>query len=473
MNFVSMQKMCSLSEKISNLAAAHLLKVAVIFLLLTSSVLLVAASNGYPIAVGDKQWFYPVIYSIKHLNQLSHPFLSPITSDNNNYVWHGFLFPILQSLFVYHDDYSKIEFSSVIIWILNCLLFIKIIKITGIKSFAIFIISAAIFNYQMGRPELFVSTVLLIDYCLEKEGYHERSPIFTSFISATLLAISPVSFIIYFFFTLAKIEDIKKASNLKNPIYYILTPLFVYVYFILTVNDFTFSAWMKGIYAHSKVVTAAKSSNVYEGYLFGNLFLPFLFVGYLGCLISLMLNIKTKAQFCLTALFIFVAYWLSIRTALRIYNTIPFMPFILIYSRKHENVLSKINFIIILFLAFYCAKGITLNKTRDMLITIGKGNSFIFLEESIKEVELNKTIQLPSEFYIYGINHPHLILDKEVALKGSNYSADVLYFSQVSVGYLTESTIPQVDGYCLKEKKVNLNSQVLYDWSYLKYEKCA
>lgn len=473
MNFLFVQKMCFSSMRISNLMAIYLPIVAIIFLLLTSSVLLMASSNGYPIAVGDKQWFYPVIYNIKNLNELSHPFLSPIISENNNFVWHGFLFPIIQSLFVYYDDYSKIELSSVIIWILNCFLFIKIIKVTNVKSFAIFIISAAIFNYQMGRPELLVSTVLLIDYYLEKKGYHERGPIFASFISATLFCISPVSFIIYFFFNLSKVEDIKNASNLKNPIYYILTPLFVYIYFILTVKDFTFSAWMKGIYAHSKILTGAKSSSDYDGYLFGNLFLPLLFVGYLGCLVSLVSSIKTKTQFVFNALFIFVAYWFSIRTALQIYNTIPFVPFILISSGKNENALSKINFIIILLFSFYCAKGITLNKTRDMLITIEKGNPARLLEESIKNVELNKTIQLPSEFYIYGMNRPYLILDKEVALKGKNYSADVLYFSQVSVGYLTESTIPRVDGYCLKEKRVNLNSQVLYDWSYLKYEKCA
>ena len=83
--------------------------IALIFYFLFSIFLIIQAHHGFPLPVGDKEWFYPVLQNLYNNNELSHPFQT-LNSKWLVYGYqypHGFLFPRIQNLFNYHNSYDN------------------------------------------------------------------------------------------------------------------------------------------------------------------------------------------------------------------------------------------------------------------------------------------------------------------------------------------------------------------------------
>ena len=150
----------------------------ILILLLTLIVLfsiILASFFGYPIAMGDKEGFYPVIFNLFEKNQFIHPFLCHLcenyVSNWSNIPWtnHGFLYPTLLSKFIIFNEYERVELTVIFFLIFNLFFCMKIILDKSINSYLIYIVFFALNLFQVGRPELLVTTVLLIDLYFSKK----------------------------------------------------------------------------------------------------------------------------------------------------------------------------------------------------------------------------------------------------------------------------------------------------------------
>jgi len=97
------------------------------------------------------------------------------------------------------------------------------------------------------------------------------------------------------------------------------------------------------------------------------------------------------------------------------------------------------------------------------------------LYSSIRSIPAEKTIELPGAFFFLDSEHKKIILKRTTYdLFESGGGGDVIFLSQFDVGVLNIGNLPKIPGYCIVDSKVNyLPSGVLYDWSYIKYEKCT
>jgi hypothetical protein len=208
--------------------------------------------QGYPLPVGEKDWFYPVIFNLRLKGELSHPYTSPIHETDLRFMWHGVLFPIVQNFFNIFNEFHRIEFSSICIVFINCFLILLLLK-PILSHWLLVPIALSVYLYQIGRPELLVSTVLLIDLIIiKKNKFIIRNYVYRPFISATLFVISPISSILHFFFWLSIEKSKQGLFNKNNLLYLILTPLIVYCYFKTFVTGFDFQEWISGIWYHKK-----------------------------------------------------------------------------------------------------------------------------------------------------------------------------------------------------------------------------
>ena len=241
-------------KKYFNLTEIQFLSISAITLLCLTLVLGTSAFYGFPISLGDKEGFYPVIHNFSVLNDFSHPFLcytceerlgNPLQVKFTN---HGFLFPKVQAFFLFFDDYERIETSSTIIFFLNGVLFLFLIRVNNLRTFVVFIIAISIFLYQIGRPELIISSVLIIDWYVTKNKYFNYPIFFSSLFSSILFCISPVALILYFPYIMIKnnYHDIK-CNYYMNYLYFLTTPILVYVIFYIFVTQFSFIDWIQGI----------------------------------------------------------------------------------------------------------------------------------------------------------------------------------------------------------------------------------
>ena len=48
----------------------------------------------------------------------------------------------------------------------------------------------------------------------------------------------------------------------------------------------------------------------------------------------------------------------------------------------------------------------------------------------------------------------------------------ILYFSGFNLKRTRNDVIPEIEGYCIDEVNLNLSKIKLFDYSYLKYERC-
>ena len=105
----------------------------------------VVAYQGFPISLGDKEGFYPVTFNYAINNKFIHPFIcytcenitdNPLERPFNN---HGFLFPLISGELFLFDNYERIETSNIILFLINGVLFIAIIRVNTLKLFLIFL----------------------------------------------------------------------------------------------------------------------------------------------------------------------------------------------------------------------------------------------------------------------------------------------------------------------------------------------
>jgi hypothetical protein len=111
------------------------------------------------------------------------------------------------------------------------------------------------------------------------------------------------------------------------------------------------------------------------------------------------------------------------------------------------------------------------DKVSDLSLALKRGHSANYLEESVNSIPAGKVISLPSQFFSLANKNQIVVLDRNKLLEPKS-GADILYFSQMSVGYIKNLNDYKIKGYCLTESRVHYNSQVLYDWSYLRFDKC-
>ena len=487
----------------SVLFRTNLKLIAFMILITLFLILVVSGFYGFPISMGDKEGFYPVIYNLNSTNDFSHPFMCYTCDErmgnplNTKFTNHGFLFPIIQSSLLFFNEYHKIETSSSLIFLINGFVFICLINLKNKRHFLVFIITISVYLYQIGRPELVISLILAVDWYLTKKQYFNSSIIFPSFISAVIFCVSPVALILYFPYMALKNNFHKiNTSYYWNYLYYILTPLFILITFHLFVNQFTFLEWIKGILGASNHYHPANilpgefyekyghsSLNEYFTYLFkGSRFLPLLFIGIFICFFGLAKQSMKSNRIIkfFTLLFIALLIWFGLRRPIFIYNIVAFIPFILLILDNENNLVSKINNTLLSIFAFACASSIIFYSMIIPIYTLNNGKKVEDLRDSMHKVSKFRTVQLPKQFWMHSRKTKNIGFlyaspnsketDHYFGTKG--LYADILYFSGYNLKRTRNDVIPEIEGYCIDEVNLNLSKIKLFDYSYLKYERC-
>lgn len=456
----------------------YLFYIAVVMLLLIQSV------YGYPLPVGDKDWFYPVIFHFNKTADLSHPFQSPISHQDFRFLWHGFLFPNVQNIFNVFGDYYRIEFSSVSILIINCLILVTLLE-RKVRRLLLVPVALSIFIYQMGRPELIVSTVLLVDFYV-RTVWKRCGWLYNSFVSATLFAISPLSSLFHFLFWVMVEKPGKSITNKFGLLYFVATPCLVYIFFFVCNPGFGFVDWILGLLSHSNIhQSLAQPNNLsqFSGYLWGERRIPYLILGFLYCLLFMIATVSGFVQIAVAFIFSFCVYWFGIKNAVNIYNVVPFVMLFLLHDGRSVATDSKwfslqltckfIGIVVLVLLSVTCLKAIVIDTVQQAYLNLKYGNKPDALIASMSAVENYKTIEVPKAFYLLDNQHKK-ILQTRGYVNGAMYTGDVVFLTQFDVGVIIENNLPKINGYCLVDYRVHfLPMGVLYDWSFLKYEKCV
>jgi hypothetical protein len=460
------------------------LSLTIIFYLSILLLLFFQAIKGYPLPVGDKDWFYPVIFNLKVNNELSHPYQSPISQLDFRFIWHGFFFPIAQNFFNIFYEYHRVEFSSICIVSINCFLILFLLK-AKLSHWFLTPIALSVYLYQIGRPELLVSTVLLIDLIV-KARIKNYNSVYRSFISATLFVISPVSSILHYFFWLSIEKNEQGLFNKKNVLYLLLTPFIVYCYFKIFVTGFDLQDWISGIFMHRKAYSSdalVDGIQTYAGYLWGERRIPYLIFGLVYCIIFLINSKGDKINIIASIVFILLAYWFGIKEGIHIYNIVTFIPvFILIDNgftnkKQHGNstfkvAINNIRFIFLGLLSVTCFKALAQETIFYGYLNIKHGTLPAFLIKSMQNIPKEKIIELPTYFY-FANNKNSKILQNQQFSELAKYSGDIVYISQFNIGAVKKENMPKIPGYCITDYSLQFYpKQALYDWSYIKYEKC-
>tara|TARA_B110000503_G_scaffold37140_1_gene60722 strand:- start:1680 stop:3146 length:1467 start_codon:yes stop_codon:yes gene_type:complete len=485
-----------LIKKYFNFFEQNLLNISIIILFILTLITLVAALNGFPISIGDKEGFYPVIHNIKTVNEFSHPFMCYTCEErignplNEKFTNHGFLYPLVHSFFLFFDEYEKIETGSTIIFLINGILFILLIGINNLKSFVIFIISLSFFLYQIGRPELLISSILIIDWFITKKNYFNYPEIFLSLISAVLFCINPLSLILYFPYIAIKNHHFKIDSNYYiNYKYFLLTPFFIFICFFLAVDQFLFIDWIKGMINASKHYHPASllSDDTYSKYghtslneywtyfIKGPRFLPLVFLCFLSFYISLINNClgSDKKYKFFVIIFLLLITWFGLRRPIFLYNVYAFVPFILLILNFDNNFISKLSKIFLSFFFLLCSVSIIFYSMFIPFITILVGNDVKTLKNSILKTGSTKTIQMSKMFWMHSQKGDNIRVITSSINNTKIFDADVIYFSSLELRYINEQQIPEIKGYCIKEIKLQSLKIKLYDYSYIKFIKCS
>lgn len=449
--------------------------------------LFVHAIYGYPLSVGDKQWFYPVIFNLKNSRDLIHPFLHPFSLTDLRFNWHGFMFPIIQEKFNIFNDYYRIDFSSVcLIFVNSSLLFIFLLvnfKKQAVDKWisVLFLPSVAlsIYTYQAGRPELVISTFLLLDCFIRRKDW-DLGYLYEAFISATLLVISPISFILHYLFWMSVSKDSKGFNSKLRIYYYGLVPVFVFIYFEVFVVNFNFFEWIQGITSHASGMTFYSSSwswKIYSGYLWGEPKIPYVILAICYCLLVFAENSRGAINNIAALLFILFSYWYAIREPVHIYNIIVFIPMFIIldifYSRGSIFFIRWPKVIILVFFSITCINALIYETILGAFSDLRYGIPPSALVKSMQDVPADATIETRPCFYLIDQFQHKKIINTSGFAPDNKYNGDFVFLPQFEIGSIKRDNIPQIPGYCVVDYSIHFYpSKMFYDWAFIKYKKC-
>jgi hypothetical protein len=92
----------------------------------------------------------------------------------------------------------------------------------------------------------------------------------------------------------------------------------------------------------------------------------------------------------------------------------------------------------------------------------------------MQNIPNDKVIELPSYFYFADNNKHKKLLRNKPPSEDFRYTGDVVYVSQFNINIVKKENMPQIPGYCITDYSLQFYPKwTLYDWSYIKYEKCS
>jgi hypothetical protein len=460
------------------------------FLALTSAapfaiIFMILAFNGLPIAVGDKQFFYPVIQNLKTLQQFNHPFLSPISENDYSYIWHGLLYPYTEAKLSFTDSYPNIHLSSVTIFVINSILTIKILKpnLYGYIGVPIFI---AIYLYQMGRPELLVSTILLIDALARTTS--KNSLYLDSLISALLFLTSPLSAFLHRLFIISFTLKTDDQFFKKSVIHLFISCFFVILIFNFLNPQFSLTTYLTGLYRAAYIHGDTQfnwSYSSYVPYLFSEKTLPNLFISIIIFILSaasLRFSLITgiSRAFLLASIF-----WFGIKNVVNIYNfVILIIPFLIMQNEiSHPKLFWNNLFIkrwvprvsLALWLMFSISIGHALLYHYMYIgsIQIKYARGPFDLADRLNNIPCHDSISIPQQFYflVKTCNSPNIQQWDHWSKR--QYQEDHVFISQYDIGTIERGKIPELRDYCLSYQDVNYRPLGVYeDWAFLHFSRC-
>jgi len=221
--------------------------------------------NGASLSFDDDIWFQPIVLSFAETGRLIHPFMSPIrANDEGLLLWHGWLMPVVngatQNLFGVDGGYASIKFSA---HVLASLIFTGFaaffVKVMGpVRASVILPILLCVFLYQVGRPEIVASGVLLAYLIIIDRRVDTYATFLVSICIALLFVTSPVLAVYISLFTAVSIFSVGsiRTDNLRTIAGYLcLVPTFVFLT-TFAFTDLVFTDWLAGIFQHAQRISA-------------------------------------------------------------------------------------------------------------------------------------------------------------------------------------------------------------------------
>ncbi|WP_340297089.1 MULTISPECIES: hypothetical protein [unclassified Roseobacter] len=307
---------------------------------------ILSSIQGYVITSGDQNWFLPIAWAFSETGILFHPLRSPI-QDNPEYllIWHGWLMPWLQGHLNPLREYSHVRLSGDIIALLTfCAYAHYLHRQFGSKYAAICTPAlAAVLAYQVGRPELIVSAILIVHFYLERK--FDPLPLLAS--TLALLAItSPAAGLLVSVMLLlrlcASMNDRREFFALLFKLT-VVVPLLVYCLtsILSGINPFD---WLRGIIDHGQIVSDRFGSGFVQYFVLHSK-IPFNFMLLIPLVVIMTLFIRHSdpaIASILALIIVFLIWYLSFRLPLAVYNFLSLAPIILVSFGERLSDINKI-----------------------------------------------------------------------------------------------------------------------------------
>lgn len=450
---------------------------------------------GYPLPLGDKEGFYPVIFNFSVSGEYSHPFMCYTCEErmgnpeNKYFSNHGFIFPKTLSSLFFFDSYKKIETSSINLLLINFSLLLIVFHYFNIFDYVKFTILFSFFIFQIGRPELLVSTILILDFYVSKKNYFKKDIYLIAFFTATIFCISPLSAVIYFVYNQIKNRFISIESKYYlSIVYYLLTILLIIILFYIFVNEFSFYTWIFSILkagGHHSNEFFDINKILNPGFLYGNFSeywtyiikgpksIPLLFLAII-CVIILLLENFSKLNFFdkifLFAFFILL-YWFALRRPIFNYTIIGFIPFLFLVIDEKKTLFLKYKKILLNFFFLACFSSLTIFSLVTPILYLLKGIKPDTLEESLHKIQKPETISIPKQFWMFSNKDDNITFQLKSNPYQENFNDTYVYVSSINLKG-TKDKLNKIKNYCIDEIKVKNEFFRLYDYSYIRYKKC-
>ena len=136
---------------------------------------------------------------------------------------------------------------------------------------------------------------------------------------------------------------------------------------------------------------------------------------------------------------------------------------------------SKINKILLSIFSLACVASLLFYSMYKPIYTLIDGNTVKNLKYSLASIKDTQTVQLPKQFWMHSSKKKNIgFISTSPFNKESkdHFYADILYFSELSLGNIKYRDIPKINGYCVDEANLRLSNITLYDYSYIRYRRC-
>lgn len=345
------------------------------FLSFLSLILNVISSlEGSSITSGDQNWFLPIVWAFSETGRLFHPLASPIQGNPEHIlIWHGWLMPWLQGHLSPMQGYQHVRLSGDIIALLIFFAYIQYLRSRVDNKYA-FISApaiAALLAYQVGRPELILSAILILYFYFER---HFNQFLLLSVTLSLFAVTSPVGgFLIGLMLILRLYPKMASSQSFRILVLQLLVIVPILIYLLTSkIAKIDAFEWLHGILLHGENIYGQNNES-FVGYFLINPQIPLniLLIFPLFFIFARFIQTRRLAVLILAIICLFFIWYFSFRSPHMVYNFIALAPFLIItFGEKMGEQVKKIKSMALLSIFLFslvCSASLGRNGVSEFL----------------------------------------------------------------------------------------------------------